>query len=103
MNILDIAMAVGGFLGAPALVSSALAWWMSHRLGRFEARAETRRDENVLLLRGLLTVGGLANETARAVRDGHANGSVTTAMEDYERYKEDLTGYLFNQNAKINH
>ena len=87
------------FSAVIALVIPVALFWFGRKLARMDKRGEARRQENVLILRGLDVIGGLAGATAIAFRDGHANGNVTTAMERYDEYKGDLKDYLYQQAA----
>jgi hypothetical protein len=87
-------------LGAPALISGLTVWWLSRRMNAFDHRGEMRKQETMLILRGLLTIGGLASATARAVKDGQVNGGVSEALEEYSEYREDLCAFLVEQTAR---
>lgn len=93
----NAAIQIAGFFGAPAILSGLLLWWLSRRMNRLDFRNDARWHENVLILRGLLTIGGLASATARAVKDGQANGGVTEALDAYSDYRESLCEYLVEQ------
>jgi hypothetical protein len=97
--LFDSIVQIAGFIGAPAIISGLLIRWLSHRLGTLDSRSEARRRENVLILHGLLKIGGLASATARAVKDGQANGSVTEALDEYAEYRESLSAFLVDQAA----
>jgi hypothetical protein len=87
-------------IGAPALISGLALWWFSRRMNALDRRGEMRKRETVLILRGLLTIGGLASATARAVKDGQVNGGVSEALEAYSEYREDLSAFLVEQTAR---
>lgn len=93
---------VAGLIGVPAILSGSVIWWLSRRMNRLDSRNEARRQENVLILQGLLTIGGLASATARALKEGTANGSVTDALDDYSGYREKLSAFLVEQTVKKN-
>jgi hypothetical protein len=95
-NVFDIA----GFVGVPAVVSGLVLWWFTRKVGRLDRNVEARRQETVLILRGLLTIGGLASATASAVKYGQANGGVSEALAEYAQYREDLSAFLVEQTAK---
>lgn len=95
----DVAVQIAGVLGAPAVIAFVVISWLSRRMKSLDKGAECRRKENILILRGLFSIGGLAHATAEAVKEGYANGNVTSAMENYTAYKNDLQAYLLEQNA----
>jgi hypothetical protein len=93
---------VGIFLGQ-VIITALLGWWINKRVGKIDTRGEARKEENILILQGIRTIGDLSKTTAEAVRDGHANGAVTAAIGRFSEYKEKLNCYLINQNAENNH
>lgn len=99
MTPLEAALQVAGVLGAPAMLSGLVIAWLSRRMRRLDCRDESRGKETVLILKGLLTIGGLASATAQAVKDGQANGGVTQALEDYQQYSDGLAAYLVERAA----
>jgi uncharacterized iron-regulated membrane protein len=96
------ALQIAATAGAPAVLSGIVIWWFARRMNRMDSQAECRRQETVLLLKGMLTIGGLASATARALKEGAANGYVTEALEDYSDYREKLSAFLVEQTAKKN-
>ena len=89
-------------IGIPAILSGVVIWWLARRMDRLDCRGEARRQENVLILKGLLTIGGLASATARALKEGSANGNVTDALDNYSDYREKLSAFLVEQTVKKN-
>ena len=68
-------------------------------------QAEQRKNEqmvseNILILRSLNAVGKLTVANSVALRDGKANGTLETAMEEYEAVQDELYNYLLNVNAR---
>jgi hypothetical protein len=96
----NLAFSILSIIGAPALISGLVIWWFSRRMCAFDRRGETHSRETVLILRGLLTIGGLASATAKAVMDGKGNGGVTEAMDEYSQYRDDLSAFLVEQTAR---
>lgn len=91
---------VAELIGVPSILSAVMILWLSRRMNRLDSRGETRRQENVLILKGLLKIGGLASATARALKEGMANGNVADALDDYVEYKEQLSAYLVDQASR---
>ena len=86
-------------IGVPAMVAGLFLWWLERRDRAWRLRQGDRRRETVLVLEGLLTIGGLAGATAQALKDGHANGGVSEALEQYAGYREELKAFLVEQTA----
>ncbi len=99
MSAMEMALQIAGVLGAPAILSGAVIAWLSRRMRRIDHREDCRSSETVMVLKGLLTIGGLAGATAQALKDGQANGAVTQALEDYGQYSESLSAYLVERAA----
>lgn len=95
-------MQIAEMVGIPAILSGIVIFWLARRMNRMDSRGECRRQENVLILKGLLTIGGLASATARALKEGVANGNVTDALDDYSEYREKLSAFLVDQTVKKN-
>lgn len=93
---------IAGIVGVPAILSGFVIWGFSRRMSRVDAHSECRKQETVLILQGLLTIGGLASATARALKEGSANGGVTDALENYSDYRDKLSAFLVEQTAAKN-
>lgn len=65
-----------------------------------EKKHEQRVAENILILRSLNAVGKLTVANSVALRDGKANGTMETALEEYEMVQAELYNYLLNVNAR---
>ena len=65
-----------------------------------QIRNEQMISENILILRSLNAVGKLTVANSVALRDGKANGTMETAMEEYEAIQTELYNYLLNVNAR---
>lgn len=87
-------------LAALSIITTIALFVVSLNIARMTKRGEARRQENVLILKGLDVIGGMSCATAKAVRDQHCNGEVTEALERYGEYKGDLKGYLYQQAAE---
>jgi hypothetical protein len=87
-------------VGIPSIISGLVFLILSRRLKRTDSTTDARKRESILILRGLYSIGGLANATAEAYKEGYANGNMTAAMEDYADYKNDLSKFLIEQNAE---
>lgn len=99
---MSTALLIAQAVGVPTVLSGVVIWWFARRMNRMDARAQCRQQETVLLLKGMLTIGGLASATARALKEGAANGYVTEALESYSDYREQLSAFLVEQTAKKN-
>lgn len=102
MSNTDLVFAIGGMLGVPAVIAGIILFWLSRRMNRMDTNTACRKEENILILRGLFTIGGLAHATAEALKEGYANGHVSDAMGEYVDYKTDLKAYLIEQSADKN-
>lgn len=97
---MSIGLQIAALIGIPGILSGIVLLWFTKRMKRLDERTDCRRIETILLLKGMLTIGGLASATARAYRDGKPNGYMTDALEDYVDYKEKLNAFLVEQTAK---
>ena len=55
---------------------------------------------NGYVIWGLLAIGGLANATACAQRDGKCNGETVKAQKEYEAFAKDLQKFKVQQVVK---
>lgn len=93
---MDTVLQIASMIGAPAIISGVVIWMFSRKISKADAKAACRHDETVLILRGLLSIGGLASATARGLVDREFDGHVTAALDDYTEYRGDLEAYLVN-------
>lgn len=70
---------------------------------RQDGRDAARKEESVLVISGLKAVGHLSEATALALKRGHVNGEMDTALDYYKDYNDGLSSYLLKQNAERNH
>ena len=64
-----------------------------------EIRDNTKREENILILKTLDSVGKLTYANAIAIRDGKTNGELKEALRSYHETYEELYDFLLKQNA----
>lgn len=106
MDVLLTVGTVAGIIGLPGLISAVAALRLSRLSRGFELGTAARREESILIMRGLLAVGSLSEATAIAVKESEqmkANGKMTSALSHYRGYSRALGDYLLRQNAEKNH
>lgn len=99
-------MDILGVLGITGAAATAIAVFLLGKIKKFfatqESRAEARKEESMLTLRGLKAVGHLSEAVAIAQKAGVPNGETDKALSYYHEYAKDLNGYLYRQ-AAANH
>lgn len=102
MTITDILY----LIGTPTILSAVIITFLNRKMAQTsrlaEQRSKARREENYLIMQGIMTTGDLSVAVAEALREGHINGNVTAATEKYCKYRVDLSCYLLRQNANTN-
>jgi hypothetical protein len=95
-QIISLVIAVLTFLG--------VGKWISSRFDRMEKQNEARNmesvDENMLIIRGIQSVGDLSEATAIAQKCGHTNGETEIALKQHAEFRKDLNQYFLKQNAR---
>ena len=91
-----------GIVGFGGIVSGVILRKLNKMDAHTKEMNEKRVQEDILIMRGISCVGNLGVATAEAVKTGHANGEVSAAVRDYDKYHEDLEKYLIRQSAERN-
>ena len=65
-----------------------------------EERDESKRKENLLILKSIDAVGKLTYADAIAIRDGKTNGEMKAAIEAYKKADEEMYEFLLEQTTK---
>ena len=102
MDWLSAVATVCGCVGVGGIVSGVILRRLDKMHAQENSRANRRVREDVLTMRGVLAVGGLARATADAVKTGKANGEVTAAEKEYDEWRKDADLYLMQQSAERN-
>lgn len=102
MNWFTVVTAVLGCVGAGSIISGMTLRKMDKINAEARSKADRRVKEDVLTMRGVLAVGGLARATADALKTGRANGEVSAAEEEYDKWRKDADLYLMQQSAERN-
>lgn len=100
MEYLTIIISV---LGVGGVISGVVLRRLDRMEKKQDSREEARKEESVLVIKGLKAVGHLSEATALAQKRGHTNGETETALEYYKDFNDDLSNYLLRQNAERNH
>lgn len=100
MEYLTIIISV---LGVGGVISGVVLRRLDQMEKKQDSREEARKEESVLVIKGLKAVGHLSEATALAQKRGHTNGETETALEYYKDFNDDLSNYLLRQNAERNH
>ena len=66
---------------------------------RTERRAERRAKESRLSMDMMYATVGLAMDTAKALRDGHTNGTVAGDLEEAQKAREAYENFVRNEVA----
>ena len=93
-----------GISVASAVLSGIVLYKYKNGIKKSEAAEQKKNEqkvsENILILRSLNAVGKLTVANSVALRDGKANGTMETALEEYEAIQAELYNYLLNVNAR---
>ena len=65
-----------------------------------EARNEARKKHELFLVKGMGALMALSEATACAVKDGHCNGEMTTALKYAQRIKHEQKDFLNEQGVE---
>lgn len=68
------------------LVIPVVAFMLSHYEKRNIERGRTRDDFNLLILEGFEAIGGVAIQSAYAIKNQKFNGELEEAIKGYERF-----------------
>lgn len=88
-----------GALGVPTLVGI----YFTYKLRKEADLRKVRREETILLLEGIQTIGQLAFATALAYLGRKPNGEMDTAIADYSGYAPRLRQYITKQAVEQTH
>lgn len=100
MEYLTIIISV---LGVGGIISGVVLRRLDRMEKKQDSREEARKEESVLVIKGLKAVGHLSEASALALKRGHTNGETDTALEYYKDFNDNLSNYLLRQNAERNH
>ncbi len=64
-----------------------------------DERDNSKRKENVLIMKSIHAVGKLTKANSIAVRDGKVNGEMHEAMDEYDKADSEMYNYLLEVNA----
>lgn len=94
---------VAEYIGLGALISAIILLGVKSIVGRMEqrmaVRTETRIEENMLIMKGICSSGGLSEAVAIAQKRGYANGETEEALEKYRDFKGELETFRNRQTA----
>lgn len=94
---------VAEFLGMGALLSAIILIGVKLIIGRMEhrmdMRTKTRIEENMLMMKGICSAGGLSEAVAVAQKRGYTNGETEKALDRYNEFKEELSEFQSRQTA----
>lgn len=95
--------AIAEFLGMGALLSAIILIGVKLIIGRMEKRMDmrtkTRIEENMLMMQGICSSGGLSEAVAVAQKRGYVNGETDEALKRYREFKNDLDIFQSTQTA----
>ena len=103
MTTLQIISLICGMLGMGGIISGIVSRQFSKMDKKLEKRNEDSVNETLMIFRGIRTIGDLSHATAEAMKTGTCNGHVSHALEEYEKYKDDLQEFVETEAAKKNH
>lgn len=86
-----------------SVISGVVVFLIQRYIKRHEVaeskRNETRRKENMLILKSIKVLGGLTEANSIAIRDGKTNGELKEALRDYSELNKELDEFLIEQIA----
>ena len=85
-----------------SIAASLTLLWVGRKLSRMDKRGDSRVEENVLMMRGIIVLGGFLMAVSTAMKNNHFNGEVGDAAEEFMAFRADLDTYLIRQNAAKN-
>jgi hypothetical protein len=90
-------------LGVGGIISGLVLRRIDKMDQKQDNREESRKNESILIIRGIQAIGHLSEATAIAQKNGHTNGEMETAFTYYRGFTDDLNAFLLQQNAERNH
>lgn len=91
-------------LGVPSSLFGLGIWWLKRRIEKNEKQQETREDnlESLVLMMLQSTRANtiLCKATAEAVRDGHCNGNMSSALETVDKVAVAEKEFLLDKSIK---
>lgn len=81
-------------LAVLSLLTTVALFIIGRVLSRISKRGESRREENGLILRGLLITGDLSRATGLAFKEGRCNGCMDDALNAHETYRQELAEFI---------
>ena len=98
MQVFTIIMSViGSVVSCTALFL--LQRWFKKKDARDAETDKVMAKENVLIIKSINAIGRLTEATAIALKDGKTNGSMHSALEEYEEADKEMYNYLLERNA----
>lgn len=95
---------IAATLGIPSMFVGLFLWRIQCTIIRAEKRNDDREKvrerHNVMMIRGVHASIALGEATACALRDGHCNGQVTSALEYAQKAKHEQKEFLEEQAIK---
>ncbi len=74
--------------------------YFAHKDKKDDERDRIKRQENVLILKSINSLGKLTVANSIAIRDGKCNGEMHEALDTYEKTNSELYEYLLEVNSK---
>lgn len=91
-------------LGVPSALFGLGIWWLKRRIEKNEKQQETREDnlESLVLMMLQSTRANtiLCKATAEAVRDGHCNGNMSSALATVDKVAAAEKEFLLDKSIK---
>lgn len=99
-----IELSIGGLislLGVPTAITAFCSWALQRRITKREAvqdaREAAREKNEVLLIRSTGAAIALGEATANAIKSGHCNGEMESALEYARKVKHEQKDFLTEQ------
>jgi len=99
-----IELSVGALLsllGIPTAITAFCSWMLQRRISKRDklqdAREAAREKNEVLLIRSTGAAIALGEATAEALKNGHCNGEMETALEYARKVKHEQKDFLTEQ------
>lgn len=87
-------------IGLIGIILAYLQAKVNKRLKEMDEKQDQRDRVSYLILDGVDKTGALADATAEALQNGKANGNVSKAREDYDRYRRKYQSMAIEELAK---
>ena len=94
-------------MGIPSAITAFGFWWIEKKIERRQAeqdkKDEARKQNEIIVLKGVNAAIALGEATARAVQripDAHCNGDMHQALEYAEKIKHEQKDFLTEQGVE---